>query len=100
MSELWDAAGWQAMRAHVRAIVPLAEEAYTALSDAVEDGGFTFDFDFIHAVVGALDWSEHGPHRVGEPEEFLESVMASVAGRRRDIAKAALDIDHLFTGKS
>ena len=100
MSELWDAAGWQSMRAHVLAIVPLAEEAYTALSDALEEGGFTFDFDFIPAVVGALDWSEDGPHRDGEPEEFLESVMASVTRRRRDIATAALDIDQLFTEKS
>ena len=97
MSELWDAAGWQAMRTHVRAIVPLAEEAYTALSDALDDGGFTFDFDFVPAVVGALDWSEYGPHRNGEPEEFLETVMKSVAGRRRDIATAALAIDQLFT---
>jgi hypothetical protein len=100
MSELWDVAGWQAMRTHVRAIVPLAEEAYTALSDALEEGGFTFDFDFIPAVVGALDWSEYGPHRDGEPEEFLETVMASVAGRRRDIATVALAIDQLFTEKS
>jgi hypothetical protein len=100
MSELWDAAGWQAMRTHVRAIVPLAEEAYTALSDALDDGGFTFDFDFVPAVVGALDWSDYGPHRHGEPEEFLETVMKSVAGRRRDIATAALAIDQLFTEKS
>ena len=68
MSELWDATGWLAMRNHVLAIVPLAEQAYTALSDALEEGGFTFDFDFIPAVVGALDWSEYGPHREGEPE--------------------------------
>jgi len=100
MSELWDAAGWQAMRTHVRAIVPLAEEALTALSCALEEGGFTFDFDFIPAVVGALDWSEYGPHRDREPEEFLETVMASVAGRRRDIATAAVAIDQLFTEKS
>lgn len=100
MSELWDAAGWQAMRTHVRAIVPLAEEAYTALSDALEEGGFTFDFDFVPAVVSALDWSEYGPHRDGEPEEFLETVMESVAGRRRNIATAALAIDQLFTEKS
>lgn len=100
MSELWDATGWLAMRRHVLAIVPLAEQAYTDLSDALEEGGFTFDFDFIPAVVGALDWSEYGPYRDGEPEEFLETVMASVAGRRRDIATAALDIDQLFTENS
>ena len=93
MSELWDAAGWQAMRAHVLAIVPLAEQAYTALSDALEEGGFTFDFDFVPAVVGALDWTEYGPHRDGEPEEFLETVMALVTGRRRDVAAEALAID-------
>lgn len=96
MSELWDAAGWQAMRNHVLAIVPLAEQAYTDLSDALEEGGFTFDFDFIPAVVGALDWSEYGPHRDGEPEEFLETVMASVAGRRRDVAAEALASENLI----
>ena len=100
MSELWDATGWLAMRAHVLAIVPLAEQAYTALSDALEEGGFTFDFDFIPAVVGALDWSEYGPYRDGEPEEFLETVMASVAGRRRDVAAEALANENLITRKS
>lgn len=93
MSELWDATGWLAMRAHVLAIVPLAEQAYADLSDALEEGGFTFDFDFIPAVVGALDWSEYGPYRDGEPEEFLETVMASVAGHRRDVAAEALASD-------
>ena len=100
MSELWDATGWQAMRTHVLAIVPLAEQAYTALSDALEEGGFTFDFDFIPAVVGALDWSEYGPHREGEPEEFLETVMASVEGRRRDVAAEAVASENLIAQKS
>ncbi len=100
MSELWDAAGWQAMRSYVLAIVPLAEQAYTNLSDALEEGGFTFDFDFIPAVVGAMDWSEYGPYRDGEPEEFLETVMASVAGRRRDVAAEALASDNLIARKS
>ncbi|EYR77558.1 hypothetical protein P9A16_21390 [Shinella sp. 838] len=98
MSELWDATGWQAMRAHVLAIVPLVEQAYTDLSDALEEGGFTFDF--IPAVVGALDWSEYGPHRDGEPEEFLETVMASVAGRRRDVAAEALSGENRLARKS
>lgn len=100
MSELWGATGWQAMRAHVLAIVPLAEQAYTDLSDALEEGGFTFDFDFIPAVVGAMDWSEYGPYRDGEPEEFLETVMASVAGRRRDVAAEALASENLIARKS
>ena len=100
MSELWDATGWQAMRAHVLAIVTLAEQAYTALSDALEDGGFTFDFDFIPALVGALDWTEYGPYRDGEPEEFLENVMSTVAGRRRDVAAEALASDKLTVSKA
>jgi hypothetical protein len=100
MSDLWDATGWQAMRTHVLAIVPLAEQAYTALSDALEEGGFTFDFDFIPAVVGALDWSEYGPYRDGEPEEFLETVMASVAGRRQNVAAEALASENFIARKS
>lgn len=100
MSQLWDAAGWQAMRAHVLAIIPLAEQAYTALSDALDEGGFTFDFDFIPAVVGALDWTEYGPYRDGEPEEFLETVMSAVAGRRRDVAAEALASDKLIVPKA
>lgn len=100
MSQLWDAAGWQAMRAHVLAIIPLAEQAYTALSDTLDEGGFTFDFDFIPAVVGALDWTEYGPYRDGEPEEFLETVMSAVAGRRRDVAAEALASDKLIVPKA
>ena len=51
MSELWDAAGWVAMRSCALDIVPLAENAYAALSGILEESGFTFDFDFIPAVV-------------------------------------------------
>lgn len=90
MSELWDAAGWQAMRLCVLEIVPLAQDAYAALSDVLEDGGFTFDFDLVPAVVGTLLWSDDGPYRGGEPEDFLESVMAAVRRRRQDVAAAAL----------
>jgi hypothetical protein len=100
MSELWDAAGWQAMRTHVRAIMPLALDAYASLSAALEEGGFTFDFDFIPAIVGALSWSEDGPYQVGEPETFLENVMSAVSDRRRDIAAEALASDSLFGTKS
>ncbi|NTE68105.1 hypothetical protein G6M85_21100 [Agrobacterium tumefaciens] len=90
MSELWDTAGWQAMRLYVLGIVPFAQDAYAALSDVLEKGGFTFDFDFIPAVVGTLLWSEEGPYRDGEPEDFLESVMAAVKRQRQDIAAATL----------
>lgn len=90
MSELWDTAGWQAMRLCALEIVPLAQDAYAALSDVLEKDGFTFDFDFIPAVVGTLLWSEEGPYRDGEPEDFLESVMAAVKHRLQDIASAAL----------
>ncbi|WP_233282947.1 MULTISPECIES: hypothetical protein [Agrobacterium tumefaciens complex] len=90
MSELWDVAGWQTMRLYVLEIVPLAQDAYADLSDVLENDGFTFDFDFIPAVVGTLLWSEEGPYRDGEPEDFLESVMAAVKRQRQDIAAAAL----------
>ena len=81
MSQLWDAAGWQAMRAHVLAIIPLAEQAYTALSDALDEGGFTFDFDFIPAVVGALDWSNTGRIEMANPRNFSKpSCRRSLAG--------------------
>ena len=66
------------------------QDAYAALSGAIEDGGFTFDFDFVPAVVGTLVWSEDGPRREGELEDFLESVMAAVRLRRQDVAAAAL----------
>jgi hypothetical protein len=90
MSKLWDGAGWQAMRLCVLEIVPLVQDVYAALSGALEEGGFTFDFDFVPAVVGTLVWSEDGPHREGEPEDFLESVIAAVIRRRQDVAAAAL----------
>lgn len=54
MSEVWGAAGWQAMRSYVGEIVPIALDVYTDLSDSLERGGFTFDFDFIPAMVEML----------------------------------------------
>lgn len=90
MSRLWDEAGWQAMRLCVLEVVSLVQDVYVALSGVLDDGGFTFDFDFVPAVVGALVWSEDGPRREGQPEDFLEGVMAAVRLRRQDVAAAAL----------
>ncbi|TKV70728.1 hypothetical protein [Rhizobium sp. AU243] len=85
MSEIWDAVGWQAMRSHVRDIVPLALDAYRDLFDNLEDGGFTFDFDFAPAFVETLLWSEDGANCESEPEDFLEDVMVAVRGHHANI---------------
>jgi hypothetical protein len=85
MSEIWDAAGWQAMRSHVRKIVPFALDVYDDLFEDLEEEGCTFDFDFAPGFVGTLLWSEDGAYREGEPKEFLEDVMAAVRCRRQDI---------------
>ena len=90
MSELWDATGWVAMRMCVLNMVPLAQDTYAALSGVLEEGGFTFDFDFIPAVVETVRWSENGPDLDVGLEDFLESVMALVKRRRRDVVAAAL----------
>ena len=90
MSALWDTTGWRAMRMSALEIVPQVQEAYASLSAVLEDGGFTFDFDFVPAVVGTLRWSRDGPYRDGEVENFLESVMATVRRRRQEVAAAAL----------
>lgn len=90
MSERWDTVGLQAMRLCVLEIVPVAQDAYATLSEALEEGGFSFDFDFIPAVVGNLLWSQDGPNREDEPESFLERIMATVRRRRRDVAAATL----------
>ena len=84
-SELWDAIGWQAMRSHVRALVPFALAVYDDICEELEDEGFTFDFDFAPAVVEALRWSEDGASHEGEPEKFREDVMAAVRRRRQDV---------------
>ncbi|TXH99848.1 MAG: hypothetical protein E6Q76_19270 [Rhizobium sp.] len=85
MSEVWDAAGWQAMRSHVREIVPLALDVHEDVSEELEEEGFTFDFDFAPAFVETLSWSEDGAFREGEPEEFLEDVMVAVRRHRQDV---------------
>lgn len=85
MSEVWDAAGWQAMRSRVAEIVPIALDVYARLSDILERDGFTFDFDFIPAMVETLHWSATGPSREGEPEDFLEQVITAVKRRRQHV---------------
>ncbi|MBB3965813.1 hypothetical protein [Rhizobium metallidurans] len=85
MSEVWDAVGWQAMRSHVREIVPLALDVHEDVSEELEEEGFTFDFDFAPAFVETLSWSEDGAFREGEPEEFLEDVMVAVRRHRQDV---------------
>ncbi|SEI14824.1 hypothetical protein SAMN05216228_102849 [Rhizobium tibeticum] len=85
MSEVWDAVGWQAMRSHVREIVPFALDVHAAVFEDLEDEGFTFDFDFAPAFVETLLWSEDGAFREGEPEEFLEDVMVAVRRHRQDV---------------
>ncbi|WP_338811498.1 hypothetical protein V2V90_24550 (plasmid) [Agrobacterium leguminum] len=85
MSEIWDAVGWQAMRSHVRALVPFALDVYDRLFEDLEEGGFIFDFDFAPAFVEALLWSDEGAHRAGELQEFLDDVMVAVTCRRQDV---------------
>jgi len=85
MSELWDAIGWQAMRSHVRALVPFALAVYDDICEELEDEGFTFDFDFAPAFVETLCWSEDGAYGKGEPEELREDVMTAVRRHRQDL---------------
>lgn len=85
MSEVWDAAGWQAMRSRAAEIVPIAFDVYAGLSDILERDGFTFDFDFIPAMVETLHWSATRPSREGEREDFLDQVITAVKRRRQDV---------------
>lgn len=85
MSEVWGSAGWQAMRSRAAEIVPIALDAYAGLSGTLERDAFTFDFDFVPAMVETLHWSATGPSREGEPEDFLEQVIAAVKRRRQDV---------------
>jgi hypothetical protein len=85
MSAVWDAVGWQAMRSRVAKIVPIALGVYAGLSDVLERGAFTFDFDFIPAMVETLHWSATGPSRGSEAEDFLDQVLAAVKRRRQDV---------------
>lgn len=94
MSEVWDAAGWQAMRFHVREIVPFALDVHGAVFQDLEEEGFTFDFDFAPALIETLRWSEDGADLEGAPEEFLEDVMFAVRRRRQDVvARTTLGFD-------
>jgi hypothetical protein len=94
MSAVWDAVGWQAMRSHVRKIVPRALDIHAAVSDDLEEEGFTFDFDFAPAFVETLCWSEGGASHEGEPEEFREDVMLTVRRRWQDVvARTASDFN-------
>ncbi|WP_425644277.1 hypothetical protein [Agrobacterium leguminum] len=83
MSQIWDLVGWQAMRSHVRALVPLALDIYAGLFEDLEKEGFTFDF--APAFVEALIWSDEGVDHAGEPEKFLDDVMVAVRCRRQDV---------------
>ncbi|MCD4662638.1 hypothetical protein N5C66_23710 [Rhizobium pusense] len=85
MAQIWDVVGWQAMRSHVRALVPFALDIYDRLFEELEKEGFTFDFDFAPAFVEALLWSDEGAHRAGEQEEFLDDVMVAVRSRRQNV---------------
>jgi hypothetical protein len=85
MSELWDAVGWQAMRCHVRDLVPFALAAYDDVCEEVKEEGLTFDFDFAPVFVETLCWSEDGASGKGEPEEFREDLMAAVRRHRQDV---------------
>lgn len=85
MSQVWDTVGWQAIRSHVRAIVPLALDVHDAVFEDLEEEGFTFDFDFAPALIETLRWSEDGADLEGEPEELLDDVMVAVRRRRQDL---------------
>jgi hypothetical protein len=71
ISEVWDTIGWQAMRSHVRAIMPLALDVHDDVSEDLEEQGFTFDFDFAPALIETLRWSRTRPLAKANPKSSL-----------------------------
>jgi hypothetical protein len=64
---------------------PLHFAVYDDVREALEEEGFTFDFDLAPAFVETLSWFEDGTSGKSEPEELREDVMAAVRRHRQDV---------------
>lgn len=81
MLAVWEELGSVQMRRFAIEIAGLVLLAYEHLKDDIAIDLWSFDFEFVPAVVENLDWSIHGPERRGEPELFLAAVLDTLRDR-------------------
>lgn len=81
MLAVWEELGSVQMRRFAIEIAGLVLLAYEHLRDDITIDLWSFDFEFVPAVVENLDWSIHGPERRDEPELFLAAVLNALRDR-------------------
>ncbi|WEX12367.1 hypothetical protein [Chelativorans sp. AA-79] len=82
MMTVWEELGSVSMRRYAIQIADFALDVHTDLSDEIDAGFWSYDFEFIPALVENLDWTIHGPERHGQPEIFLTSVLDTLRSRQ------------------
>lgn len=82
MMTVWEQLGSVSMRRYAIQIADFALDVHADLRDEVDAGFWSYDFEFIPALVENLDWTIHGPERHGEPEIFLASVLDTLRSRQ------------------
>ena len=82
MMTVWEELGSVAMRRYAIEVASFALDVYADLRTEIDLGFWSYDFEFIPAVVENLDWSIHGPERHGEPEIFLDAVLDTLRNKQ------------------
>lgn len=82
MMTVWEELGSVSMRRHALEIADFALDVYAHVKAEIDGGFWSYDFEFIPALVENLDWTTHGPERHGEPEIFLEAVLDTLRSKQ------------------
>lgn len=59
-------------------IADFAADLLLDLQDDLREGGWNLEREILPAILSLLTWTDEGPIREGEPEEFMASVIATL----------------------
>lgn len=78
MLAIWKEVGSTTMRRFACDLTSFALDVEAELPDLYNNRIDALDCAFVRALLETILWSADGPHREGEPEEFLEDMTAAV----------------------
>lgn len=78
MLPVWRKVGSPLMEEWSIEIAGFAADLLSDLHDDLEQGGWDLEREILPAILSLLTWTDEGPRRDGEPEEFMTDVLTTL----------------------
>lgn len=78
MLTVWAKVDSPLMHAWSTEITGFSADLLADLDDALREGGWDLEREVLPAILSLLTWTDEGPRRDGEPEEFMSDVIATL----------------------